>query len=85
MYIKNKKRLQTQSFYIVDLLYKTIQILQAHSKNTVELTMELELDKVGYSSNSAEMTVSLNGHQVDQRGFSFRGKKKDSINDNQKS
>ncbi len=53
-----------------------IQILQAHSKNTVELTMELELDKVEYSSNSAEMTVSLNGHQVDQRGFSFRGKKK---------
>ena len=49
-----------------------IQILQAHSKNSVELTMELELDKVEYSSNSAEMTVALNGHQVDQRGFSFR-------------
>ena len=52
-----------------------IQLLQAHSKNSVNLTVLLELEKIRGSSHSASMTLSLNGKVVDQVDFSVKGKK----------
>ena len=52
-----------------------VHILQAHAKNSVGLTVNLGVDKIGNNSCSAAVTVSLNDTVVGQADTTFRGRK----------